>query len=198
MEPPKPEPLTKRRFTRRDLVWIVPSVGTVGFFGWFFWRLWYIRLRSKPAPGPAVWKEGPKVPVAALGDWPRVWSKYYFDYPYAGGNLPAIAVRVPAAVEGGLSVGEVHLVALSRICTHQSCKTNYVPDPEAGAIAYNYRSETPFMGCPCHFGAFDPAKAGQAVYGPPSNPLPRLRLELLEGRVFATAHETPLRPLEAG
>ncbi|MER3451738.1 MAG: cytochrome C biogenesis protein CcsB, partial [Thermus sp.] len=54
-----------------------------------------------------------------------------------------------------------------------------------------------FLGCPCHFGAFDPLKAGEAVYGPPRHPLPRLRLEVVGKEVYATGHEVPLRPLEA-
>lgn len=186
-----------RKLTRRDLVWMIPAAGLVGFSGWFLWRLWYIRLRGKPTASAVVqWKEGSAVQVAELASLPEVWNKAYFDYPFATGQLPAVLVRIPQPVEGGVSYQDAHFVALSRICTHQGCKTNYVPDSEAGAIAYNFRSETPFMGCPCHFGAFDPAQAGRSVYGPPVHPLGRLRLEVRDQALWVTAYETPMRPLE--
>jgi len=183
------------KLSRRDLVWIVPLAATGGFFTWFGLRAWRIQF-GKTSPKEPVWKDGPRVEVASLGDFPKVWSFRYFAYPLAVGELKSILLRVPKPQPGGLSVGEVHLVAYSRICTHQGCTVNFVPDPEAGAIAYNYRSDHPFLGCPCHFGAFDPLKAGAAVFGPPRDPLPRIRLELEGDVIYATGHEVPLRPIE--
>ena len=183
------------RLTRRDLIWIVPLGVTAGFFTWFGLRTWRIQF-GKSAPGEPRWREGPRVEVGRLSEFDRDWAFKYFAYPLAAGELKSVAIRVPAPQPGGLSVGGVHLVAYSRICTHQGCVVNFVPDPEAGAIAYNYRSDHPFLGCPCHFGAFDPLRAGESVFGPPRYPLPRIRL-LSEGdAIYATGHEVPLRPLE--
>jgi len=185
------------RLSRRDLIWLVPLAATGGFFAWFGHRAYKIQF-AKAKPGEPLWREGPRVAVGRLSDFPEVWSFRYFAYPLPQGELKSVAIRVPTPQPGGLSVGEVHLVAFSRICTHQGCTVNFVPDPEAGAIAYNYRSDHPFLGCPCHFGAFDPLKAGAAVFGPPQYPLPRIRLELEGDAVYATGHEVPLRPLERG
>jgi len=184
------------KLTRRDLVWIVPLAATGGFFGWFGLRAWRIQF-TKTNPGEPRWKEGPRVAIARLDELPRVWDFREFTYPIAGlGELKSILIRVPRPEPGGADAEGAHFLALSRICTHQGCLVNYVPDPEAGAIAYNYRTDHPFLGCPCHFSAFDPLQAGKAVFGPARYPLPRLRLAV-EGRViYATGHEVPLRPIE--
>ncbi len=184
-----------RKLTRRDLVWIVPLSATGGFFAWFGLRAWRIQF-GKQTPGEPEWKPGPRVEVATLEDLPEVWSFRYFVYPLAVGELKSVLLRLPEPQPGGLSAGDAHFLALSRICTHQGCTVNFVPDPEAGAIAYNYRTDHPFLGCPCHFGAFDPLRAGAAVFGPPRFPLPRIRLELEGKTIYATGHEVPLRPLE--
>jgi Rieske Fe-S protein len=125
-----------------------------------------------------------------------VWEVRFFDYPLPLGPLRALLLRLPEPAPGGLSLGEEHYIALSRICTHQACTLNYVPDPEAASILYNFRSERPFLGCPCHFGAFDPQLGGKAIYGPPRYPLPRIRLEAEGEEILATGHEVPLRPME--
>jgi len=183
------------KLSRRDLIWAVPVAATAGFFTWFGLRAYRIQF-TKVSPENPTFKDGPRVRVGKLADFPEVWSFRYFEYPVEVGKLKAVAIRVPRPQPGGLSVGDVHFIALSRICTHQGCTVNYVPDPEAGAIAYNYRSDHPFLGCPCHFGAFDPLKAGAAVFGPPRFPLPRIRLSAEGEEIYATGHEVPLRPLE--
>ncbi|MER3537471.1 MAG: cytochrome C biogenesis protein CcsB [Thermus sp.] len=181
---------------RRDLVFLLPVGAALGFFTWFGVRTYNLRFRPRPEPKEPRWKPGPKVLVARLSELPAPWSVKPFLYPLPQGPLQSILLRTPLPVQGGVSVNGLHLVAFSRICTHQGCTVNFVPDPEAGSLLYNYRSETPFLGCPCHFGAFDPLKAGEAVYGPPRHPLPRLRLEVVGKEVYATGHEVPLRPLE--
>ncbi|WP_276957385.1 ubiquinol-cytochrome c reductase iron-sulfur subunit [Allomeiothermus silvanus] len=189
------------KLTRRDLIWIVPSTATAGFFGWFALRAYNIQLR-KAGVGVPQWKEGPRLEVARVFALAHPWDFRYFKYPVAIGSttrqLEAVLVRVPQPQVGGLTVGETHFLALSRICTHQGCTVRYVPDPEVGSIAYNYRSDHPFLGCPCHFGAYDPLQAGKAVYGPPRYPLPRLRLAEEAGMLYVTGYETPLRPAEGG
>lgn len=180
---------------RRDLFFYVPVVVTGGFFLWLGVRTYNLRFRPRPEVEEPVWKDGPEVPLARLGEL-AVWQAKPFQYPLPLGSLQAFLLRLPEPVLGGLSVGEEHYIALSRICTHQACTLNYVPDPEAASLLYNFRYERPFLGCPCHFGAFDPLLGGKAVYGPPRHPLPRLRLALREDTLFATGHEVPLRPME--
>jgi len=185
------------KISRRDMLWIVPSAITAGFFGWLAWRTYTIHFGKTSAAEP-VWRDGPRVQAAELNELDAHWKFKYFEYVYNGSPLKAVVIRLPEAELGGFSTNDAHFLALSRICTHQGCVVNYVDNPELGAIAYNYRTDHPFMGCPCHFGAFDPLRGGKAVFGPPRYPLPRLRLEEENGILFATGHETPFRPLELG
>ena len=186
---------------RRDIIWIIPSAIAAGFFGWLGYRTVYIQF-FKPGVAEPVWKDGPRVRVAGAGELEQPWSFKYFEYPVRIGTaerkLQAVAFRLPQPVSGSLELDGAHFLALSRVCTHQGCTVNYVDNPELGAIAYNYRTDHPFLGCPCHFGAFEPLQGGRAVYGPPRFPLPRLRLEAQNGTIYATGHETPLRPIEQG
>ncbi|GIW34754.1 ubiquinol-cytochrome c reductase iron-sulfur subunit [Meiothermus sp.] len=186
-----------RRISRRDLIWIIPSAISVGFFGWLAWRTYSIHF-TKAGVAEPLWREGPRVRAAALNELGAPWRFKYFEYQYQGSPLKAVVFRLSEPVVGGLTVGGGHFLALSRICTHQGCVVNYVDNPELGSIAYNYRTDHPFLGCPCHFGAYEPLKGGKAVYGPPRFPLPRLRLEEDEGVLYATGYETPFRPLEQG
>ncbi len=182
---------------RRDLVFYLPVGLAGGFLAWFGLRVYNLRFRPRPEAQAPTWKEGPRVAVARRGEL-RVWEARNFLYPLPQGDLKAVLIRLPKPAPGGLSLGEEHYLALSRICTHQGCTLNYVPDPEAASLLYNVRLENPFLGCPCHFGAFDPLKGGQAVYGPPRHPLPRLRLEAEGEEIYATGHEVPLIPPHAG
>ncbi|RIH86970.1 Rieske 2Fe-2S domain-containing protein [Calidithermus roseus] len=189
------------KLERRDLIWIIPSAIAAGFFGWLGWRTVYIQFFKSGVSEP-VWKDGPRVHVAEASELRRPWAFKYFEYPVRIGSaerrLRAVAFRLPQPAVGGLELEGAYFLALSRICTHQGCTVNFVDNPELGAIAYNFRTDHPFLGCPCHFGAFEPLQAGRAVYGPPRFPLPRLRLEAEDGAIYATGHETPLRPLEQG
>jgi len=183
------------KLNRRDLIWIIPSSFAAGFFGWLGWRTVYIQFLKTKVTQP-TWKDGPRIKLAPVSQFEADWKSIYFEYPVATGRLKSVVLRLPQPVLGGLSLGGLHFLALSRICTHLGCTVNFVDNPELGAIAYNYRTDHPFLGCPCHFGAFEPLQAGRAVYGPPRYPLPRLRLEEESGDLYVTGHETPLRPIE--
>ncbi len=180
---------------RRDLFFYLPLGLAGGFFAWLGYRTYTIRFRPRPEAGEPVWREGARVFLAKRGEL-ALWEARFFTYPLPQGELKALLLRLPGPAPGGVSLGEEHYIALSRICTHQACTLNYVPDPEAGSILYNFRYDRPFLGCPCHFGAFDPLLGGKAVYGPPRYPLPRIRLEVRGEEVWATGHEVPLRPME--
>jgi Rieske Fe-S protein len=86
-----------------------------------------------------------------------------FDYPEPGD--PCLLVRLE----------DERLVAFSQRCTHLSCAV--IPETEAGRFV-----------CPCHKGSFDLA-SGQPLAGPPRRPLPRIRLEVRDGVVYATGVE---------
>src|SRR5215831_18423742 len=86
-----------------------------------------------------------------------------FRYPTA--ESPCIAIRTPQ--------GE--LVAYSQVCTHLSC-----------AVVYDKRENQ--LVCPCHRGIFS-IDQGAPVAGPPTRPLPRVRIEQRGDQIYATGFE---------
>jgi Rieske Fe-S protein len=78
----------------------------------------------------------------------------------AGTGKPGVLVRLK---DGGF-------VAYSAECTHQGCTVSY-------------RAKG-YLACPCHGSVFDPVSSGQVVSGPADEPLPRLRIEVRDGRIF--------------
>ncbi len=70
---------------------------------------------------------------------------------------------------------ESTLLAYSQKCTHLSCAVQ--PDVAAGRLL-----------CPCHDGVFD-ARTGRPLAGPPRRPLPRIKVEVRDGRIYATGVE---------
>jgi Rieske Fe-S protein len=67
---------------------------------------------------------------------------------------------------------EDQILAYSQLCTHLSCAV--IPEMAAGVLR-----------CPCHEGFFDMA-TGRNIAGPPPRPLPRIRLQIENGEVWAT------------
>lgn len=90
-------------------------------------------------------------------------SALNFSYPKEEDS--AILVRSP---DGSYS-------AFGQKCTHLSCPVHY-------AKAHGR------LECPCHEGGFD-AKTGEVLYGPPPRPLDRIKIEVRNGEIFATARE---------
>ncbi len=90
-------------------------------------------------------------------------SHMLFRYPSL--ESPCIAIRTP----------EGHLVAYSQVCTHLSC-----------AVVYD-KSENQIL-CPCHRGVFD-VNQGTPIAGPPTRPLPRVRVEQRGDQIYATGWE---------
>jgi nitrite reductase/ring-hydroxylating ferredoxin subunit len=86
-----------------------------------------------------------------------------FRYPTA--ESPCIAIRTP---QGGL-------VAYSQVCTHLSC-----------AVVYD-KNENQIV-CPCHRGIFN-VDRGAPVAGPPTRPLPRVKIEQRGDQIYATGLE---------
>jgi Rieske Fe-S protein len=176
---------------RRKLLeywWTVPVAAAGGFFAWFGLRSYNILL-GKPAPSKTpVFKPLEPVPVATLTEFPTLWSAK----PFKQAGTPAILVRVKEPQPGGITPQpDLHLLALSRVCTHLGCTCEYIKNPEVAQMAYKYRPEFnhPVLGCACHFSAFDPELAGKSVSGPALNPLPRVQLEARGDEIYAVGRE---------
>jgi nitrite reductase/ring-hydroxylating ferredoxin subunit len=105
----------------------------------------------------------PAIQQVAMLDQLAVGSSLTFAYPEAGDSC--VLVRA----------GEQSLMAFSQKCTHLSCAV--VPRVNEGRFF-----------CPCHEGSFD-LQTGAPVAGPPRRPLPRIKLEVRNGVVYATGVE---------
>lgn len=86
-----------------------------------------------------------------------------FHYPTP--EEPCILVRA----------AEDRFLAFSQKCTHLSC--GVIPQVERKRFF-----------CPCHEGVFD-MDSGRPLAGPPRRPLPRVRLQVRNRRVYATGWE---------
>jgi arsenite oxidase small subunit len=86
-------------------------------------------------------------------------------FRYPTDQDPCIAVRT--------STGE--LVAYSQVCTHLSC-----------AVVYDEKEQNLF--CPCHNGRFD-LQRGAPLAGPPTRPLPKIKIEERFGQIYAVERE---------
>jgi nitrite reductase/ring-hydroxylating ferredoxin subunit len=67
------------------------------------------------------------------------------------------------------------LVAYGQQCSHLSCAV--IPEMKEDRLH-----------CPCHHGFFE-IREGRPIAGPPRRPLPRIRLEVRDGVIFATGVE---------
>jgi arsenite oxidase small subunit len=100
--------------------------------------------------------------VHDIGEASALESSGSLLFRYPTDQDPCIAVRTP----------EGKLVAYSQICTHLSC-----------AVVYNKTDNA--LVCPCHHGVFD-IERGSPIAGPPTRPLPRVKIEQRGNRLFAT------------
>ena len=173
----------RRRFV--SWLWRIPVLAALGGGAWAGWRFYSVHYGRLPANPFPEFTDFEKQEVAGIDEFPEAWAAREFTYAH----LPVLALRVPEPLPGGVSAGDVHLVAFSRICTHQGCPVELSRDPEAVAFAFNYRSDQPALVCHCHLSVFSPSRGGAAVSGPAREPLPRVRLELDGRRVFATGVE---------
>ena len=90
-------------------------------------------------------------------------SSFLFRYPSEAD--PCILVREK----------DGKLVAYSQVCTHLSC-----------AVVHDAKENALF--CPCHHGYFT-VNEGRPYAGPPTRPLPRIRLEQVGDDIFAVGVE---------
>jgi ubiquinol-cytochrome c reductase iron-sulfur subunit len=63
------------------------------------------------------------------------------------------------------------IVAFSKVCTHAGCAIALYRKP-----TFAPQQPRPALVCPCHYSTFDPARAGEVIFGPAGRPLPQLPL----------------------
>jgi Rieske Fe-S protein len=100
--------------------------------------------------------------IARVGDM-AIGQALTFAYPDASDDC--IVIRTAAD----------RFVAYGQKCTHLSCAVT--PQVSENRLA-----------CPCHHGFFDLA-TGDVLAGPPRRPLPRIRMEIRDGVLYATGIE---------
>lgn len=174
---------------RRTLItwfWRVPVVLALAGGAWGSWLAYRVHF-SKVRPDAPTFRPVPAQRIAALAELEAPWSSVAFEVA----NTPALLLRVPEAVPGGLSLTGTHYLAFSRVCTHLGCLVSLNRDLEALALAFNYRTDQPALACACHLSAFSPLQAGLAVSGPARDPLPRVQLERRGDALFAVGLEPP-------
>lgn len=174
--------------SRRQVVkwlWRLPVIAVLGGAGYGLYEAIKVHfLKRRPSAQP-LFSAVDGVEVAPLARFAAAWDAVEFTL----GTMPAMALRLPGPIPGGLDVGDVNLAAFSRVCTHQQCIASLNTDVAAITFGFNYNTESPAITCPCHLSVFDPTKAGMAVSGPAVEPLPRVRLELDGATVVATGVE---------
>jgi Rieske Fe-S protein len=104
----------------------------------------------------------PEKQVAAEGDVP---PGGVLEFRYPTDDDPCLLIRL----------GDGRLVAYGQQCSHLSCAV--IPEPERGQLR-----------CPCHHGYFE-INGGRPIAGPPRRPLPRIKLEVRGGVIYATGVE---------
>jgi len=100
----------------------------------------------------------PRIRIAAAHDIPATGS-LLFRYPTA--EDPCILIRDRAG----------KALAYSQVCTHLSCSVVHRPEENT-------------LFCPCHHGYFS-VEEGRPKGGPPTRPLPQIKLEQIGDDLFA-------------
>lgn len=101
----------------------------------------------------------PGQPIALADELPIGGAKTFI---YPEGSTPRLLVRT----------SETNFVAYDQACTHLMCPV--VPAVNEGKLH-----------CPCHNGWFD-LETGEVLSGPPQRALPKILVELRDGKVWAT------------
>ena len=92
----------------------------------------------------------------------------------------AVLIRVDEGKLVDRAGSELGFVAFESKCTHLGCQVYFI----AGKTPIGEYPDG-LIYCPCHQGAFDPYRGAKVVYGPPPQPLPRIPLRVVNGRLEA-------------
>jgi ubiquinol-cytochrome c reductase iron-sulfur subunit len=96
---------------------------------------------------------------------------------------PLVVVRLPLAqIRDRRDWAPDGILAFSKICTHAACAVALYRKP-----TFPQAEPRPALVCPCHYSTFDPAKAGEVIFGPAGRPLPQLPLRLEANGELAAA-----------
>jgi nitrite reductase/ring-hydroxylating ferredoxin subunit len=104
----------------------------------------------------------PRMEIAGAGGL-AVGASMVFHYPDR--DTPCLLIRM----------AEDRYLAYGQQCTHLLCPV--IPNVAEGRLD-----------CPCHEGRFD-LVTGRPIAGPPRRPLPRIRIEVRDGRIWAVGKE---------
>ena len=104
----------------------------------------------------------PEKRIAAERD---VLPERVVEFRYPTDDNPCLLIRLR----------DGRLVAFGQQCSHLSCAV--IPEPEQGHLR-----------CPCHNGFFE-INEGRPIAGPPRRPLPRIKLAVRDGVIYATGVE---------
>jgi len=110
-------------------------------------------------------KDEKPLPELRIADDSSVRVGDVVEFRYPDEHVPCLLIRLP----------DSRLVAYGQQCSHLSCAV--IPEPEHGHLR-----------CPCHNGFFE-INEGRPTAGPPRRPLPRIRLEVRDGIIYATGVE---------
>lgn len=192
----EPEIIDEQRREVNQWLWRIPvlAVAAGGAYG-VYRAVMHNFVRPDANPDPEF-DDQPDTVVGNLRDFAEDWSHVEFTLADDSSTaLPALAVRIPHAVPGSLEIRNAvdvvmaHVVAFSRICTHQSCVVQMNHDINAIQLGFNHQISTPAITCPCHLSVFDPLEAGKAVSGAANLPLPRIRLRYEDSVIIANGIE---------
>lgn len=187
-ETPEQEAKPRRQF----LIWLwrVPVLLFFSAAGWAVLRTYRTLFLRETAALEAEFVAAEPVPIISVNLLERQWQGSSWQaIEFTIAETPAILVHSPEAVEGGLEIAGQHLIAFSRVCTHQGCPVTLNRQVDAIAAAYNYRPKAPSLVCSCHYSVFSVLEGGEAKSGPARLPLPRVRLENRAGVITATGIE---------
>ena len=116
------------------------------------------------AAAGALRKEGPP-PRKQIATVAELKARRVVEFRYPTDDDPCLLMRLD----------DGRLVAYGQLCSHLACAV--IPEPEKSRLR-----------CPCHNGYFEVAE-GRPIAGPPRRPLPRIKVEVREGAVYATGVE---------
>jgi Rieske Fe-S protein len=109
--------------------------------------------------------DGGPLPEKRIAAETDVRAASVVEFRYPTDDDPCLLIRL----------GDGRLVAYGQQCSHLSCAV--IPEPERGQLR-----------CPCHDGYFE-INEGRPIAGPPRRPLPRIKLEVRDGVIYATGVE---------
>jgi arsenite oxidase small subunit len=110
----------------------------------------------------------PRHRVVALSKL-RVNRPVRFNYPLKA--QPCVLLDLGRRVPGGVGPRN-SIVAFSTLCQHMGCEVGYL------------RRKREFL-CPCHQTRYDPERLGSIIQGVATRALPRVKLQVRGGAVYA-------------